>query len=41
VKDIVAQSQMEMGWPCSKNEPAQMGSGYITVGRNDGQKETG
>ena len=41
MKDIVAQSQVEMGWPCSKNEPAQMSTSYITVGRKNGQKETG
>ena len=26
-------TQVRMGRPCGKNEPAQMGKGYISVGR--------
>jgi hypothetical protein len=33
------QAQMEMGRPCGKNGPAQIGTRYISVGRKDRQKE--
>lgn len=41
VKDIlaVAHSQVEMGRKSDKNVPAQMGTGNISVGRKNRQKE--
>jgi hypothetical protein len=32
-------SEVEMGRPCGKNGPAQMGTHYINVGRKNRQKE--
>jgi hypothetical protein len=40
-RDSGSQSQVEMGRPCGRNGPAQMGTGYINVGRKNRQKENG
>jgi len=41
VKDIVAVAhfKLEMGRKCGKNVPAQIGSGNVSVGRTNRQKE--